>query len=173
MSWTNLREELNEEFATLSWRIADIVCALECRHSVLRGRVQEARELNGAARCDRRIYYAGKRCDPAWVARRREYDRCYYQRHKQDVLAKAKVYRSRMSADAMERKRAYVRAYSFARYHRDPVYRAKSIARSKATAKARHQRIKADPKRYARAKATWRRAYERSRAKVVAVKKAA
>lgn len=133
MTWASLREEIEAEFAQLSWRSDEVDAELFGRHHWRR---TQQREWN-------RTWYSKHRHDAAWLAARRERDRRWYERNREKV-AKARASRPRpvLTAEQRMRQRASWRAYQRKRYRTDPVYRAKQLAHSKAQYAVRKERMR-------------------------------
>ena len=130
MTWLFLRAELGEEFAQLTWRAQDIACAMEWLHCQRRARAQEAARFRvrrrpsvkqrKAKRARERMRY---RTDDEWRANRLAYHKGWFERNK---------------AGTYKRERE--------RYHTDAEYRARKLAYGRAA----YQRLRSDPKRWAR-----------------------
>jgi len=130
MTWKNLREELDAEFAHFTWRVHDIDRVKEWLNTQRRARAREASKFRVRTRPsaeqrkvkrerERRRYHT----EPGHRAKKLGYHKGWFQQNKT---------------------RTYQRERT--RYHTDAEYRARKIEAGRAA----YQRIKADPKRWAR-----------------------
>lgn len=114
MAWSDLRAEIEDEFAEHSWRAEAIGLQLERRAA--RTRVLSAERG--------RRHRARKRRDPAWVARQGEYRRRAYakaridpawRKRKSEITLRSRA-KLRLDPAWAERERAYNRARMRQRY---------------------------------------------------------
>lgn len=145
MSWTNLRAELDEEFAALSWRADDGFAALERRrHAWLLSHREHSRDYRRRHPNARREYYQRCKLSAEWQERERARRAAYRAAEREPRTAmrvdKRKVpneakCRTR-SPEARERKRAADRA-RYGRIVADAVANAQFSARRAATRRRR------------------------------------